>query len=202
MKLSFVLWGAGFLPTTHIASAFQIRHHLSPVVRAVSSCAPPLASLVNIDESTGRDIGALDEWANACGVQRVEGFELDNEDGGLDWSVVTNEPLAEGSPVLSVPNEMILSSTRVREELGSAVEDAVGQLRRLGANDQVPQFYLFIKILTMYEMGEQSPWFPWLNSLPRLYYNAVSMTSKSDESWHAVALRSFQALTSFYRVFF
>jgi hypothetical protein len=91
---------------------------------------------------------------------------------------MSTEPIQEASPVLFIPNEMILSSTRARQELGT-VEAAVGQLNRLGASDQVSEFCLFVKILAeYYENGDQSPWFPWLNSLPRLFYNAVSMTSE------------------------
>ena len=32
------------------------------------------------------------------------------------------------------------------------------------------------RILAEYEKGDQSPFFPWLNSLPRQFYNGVSMT--------------------------
>jgi hypothetical protein len=118
----------------------------------------------------------MDEWATSCGVQRSNGFHYASEDG-LDWSAMTTEPIQEASPVLFIPNEMILSSTRARQELGTA-EAAMGQLNRLGASDQVSEFCLFVKILGEYENGDQSPWFPWLNSLPGLFYNAVSMTSE------------------------
>lgn len=33
-----------------------------------------------------------------------------------------------------------------------------------------------LKILVEYEKGEESPWYAWLNSLPRYYTNAASMT--------------------------
>lgn len=136
-----------------------------------------LGALVNIAESTERDMGTFDEWATACGVQRSEGFQLTSEDG-LDWSVMTTQPLQEGDPVLYVPGEMVFSSQAAQQELAQLgnVQDAVDYLGRLGAMDQVPQFYLFLKTLLEYERGDQSPWFPWLDSLPRLYYNAVSMT--------------------------
>lgn len=70
---------------------------------------------------------------------------------------------------------MILSSSRTRQEIGD-VENAVDYLMRHGASAQVPTFLLVLKVLSEYEKGDQSPWFPWLNSLPRLFYNAVSMT--------------------------
>lgn len=36
--------------------------------------------------------------------------------------------------------------------------------------------FLLYRILAEYEKGDQSPYFPWLNSLPRQFYNGVSMT--------------------------
>lgn len=33
-----------------------------------------------------------------------------------------------------------------------------------------------VKILAEYEKGQESPFYPWLNSLPRQYFNGVSMT--------------------------
>lgn len=136
---------------------------------------------ISIDEGTPRDIGSMDEWATMCQVQRVEGFQLSpNDESGLDWSVYTNQDIAANSPVLFVPSNMILSSTRLRHELGDPVlNESIEYLSRLGMGDQVPQFILFVKLLLEYQQGDQSPYFPWLNSLPRLYYNAVSMTSTS-----------------------
>lgn len=150
------------------------RHsHAAVPWRGTSSLAA-----INIDEHANRDISAMGEWAMNCGVQRVEGFQLTTTEDGLDWSVMTTQPLAANSPVLLVPNNAILSSSRAQQELEQVgnIQDAVDQLGRLGAGDQIPLFYLFCKILLEYERDDQSPYFPWLNSLPRLYFNAVSMT--------------------------
>ena len=38
---------------------------------------------------------------------------------------------------------------------------------------------LMIKVLLELEKGQDSPWFPWFNSLPRYYTNAASMTPVS-----------------------
>jgi hypothetical protein len=35
---------------------------------------------------------------------------------------------------------------------------------------------LMVKIMAEYEKGEESPYFPWLNSMPRQFYNGVAMT--------------------------
>lgn len=129
--------------------------------------------MVDIQENIPRDVNGLQEWAQNNGVQRVDGFQLGSEDG-LDWYAGTTQPLAQGSPILSIPGPMILSTAATRRELN--VDAAVDQLARLGAGNDVPEFYLFCKVLAEYQNGDQSPWFPWLNSLPRLYYNAISMT--------------------------
>jgi hypothetical protein len=68
----------------------------------------------------------------------------------------------------------------VAQELNAAsqggVAAAVDQLGRIGGQNSVADFYLFLKLLVEYEQEDNSPFAPWLDSLPRLYYNSVSMT--------------------------
>jgi len=121
------------------------------------------------------------------GVQKSEAFEItsnmnpnnvDIEYDILDYedvSVTTNQNLPAGSPVLYVPNEMILSSHNAYQELGR-LEDTEHLLGSLDATDQLAYLYLVVKILMEYERGEESPWYPWLNSLHRYYSNGASMT--------------------------
>jgi len=145
----------------------------SPAVHPRPRRATGLSVVINLDENTPRDTATMEEWATACGVQRASGFQLTSE--GKDVSVVTTEDLGQESPVLFVPSQMILSSRAACEELGRIVA-AEERLVSVKASDHVPQFYLFLKILREYELGDQSPWFPWLNSLPRYYSNGASMT--------------------------
>ena len=161
----------------------------SPSVTAATTFRPrPLASttwsqqtgtvassVVDLDYTAPRDIATLEEWTASCGVQRASGFQLTSDDGGVDVSVMTTEDLAAENPVLFVPNEMILSSAAAMQEIGR-MQAAEERLVSVKASDHVPQFYLFLKILREYELGDQSPWFPWLNSLPRYYSNGASMT--------------------------
>lgn len=138
------------------------------------------AAWINIDETANRDIWGMDEWANQCGVQRSSGFELviqdQEENGRPDVSVLTSKDLPAQSPVLWVPGEMILSSDRVYQEFGGYLEEAEKLLQSLNILDQRRHFVLMLKILVEYEKGDQSPWFPWLNSLPRYFSNGASMT--------------------------
>lgn len=137
---------------------------------------------MDIDENTPREIESLDEWATSCGVQKAGGFQLtqtSQEGEPLDVGVLTVEDLPADSPVLYVPNEMILSSRQVQQELGS-VEVAENLLdllaKRTSSSNNAAGFYLMLKILTEYEQGDLSPWFPWLNSLPRYFSSGSSMT--------------------------
>ena len=49
-------------------------------------------------------------------------------------------------------------------------------LANLGETNRLPLFRLMVKILVEYENGDQSPYYPWLNALPRLFFNGVAMT--------------------------
>jgi hypothetical protein len=128
----------------------------------------------------------MEQWAYQCGVQGTDGLQLvaDSDMGpntvGMhqqhsDVSLMTSYDIAANSPVLFVPSEMILSSNKAVEEFGR-LEDAEKLIKSLNAESELRQYYLMVKILVEYEKGEASPWFPWLNSLPKVFFNAASMT--------------------------
>ena len=120
------------------------------------------------------------QWADVCGVQKADGFELTSDDGGFDVYARTVSDLPAGSPVVFVPEQMILSSNKAAAELRTdEMEDAEKLLKSLNAEDEIRHFYLMIKVLLELEKGQDSPWFPWFNSLPRYYTNAASMTPVS-----------------------
>ena len=148
--------------------------------------------VINTQENSPRDIQSLQEWAQACEVQRAEGFQLtvpssDDDDAyiiqqelgleNVDVFATTTMDIPANSPVLWVPAQMILSSHRAMEELRSQdMEAAEQRIEKSNANTELRQYYLMLKILVEYEKGQASPWFLWLNALPRYFSNAVSMT--------------------------
>jgi hypothetical protein len=134
------------------------------------------AQYVETAEYVERDVWTFDEWANSCGVQKCEGFQLTTQDG-LDYFAITNQNLPAGTPIVYVPPEMVLSSNRAQEEFGRSLQNSEDQIKAGGIANQIPIFRLGVKILAEWEKGESSPWFYWLNSLPRLFSNGVSMTS-------------------------
>lgn len=179
MKLHFAfLCGSLFAGSATAFSQQQFSHKYVFV-------STRLQAFVDINEDTPRDVWTMEEYMANCGVQRAEGFQIydSSEEIGasapeLDFAVYTSADLPAESPVLSIPAELILSSKTVRDtELKGIVEAAEASLQILGVKtDQFGMFHLFLKILMEYEKGDESPWFPWLNSLPRKYSNGASMT--------------------------
>jgi hypothetical protein len=140
------------------------------------------SSFVDISEGTPRDIAAMDEWAVTCGVQRSDGFEFTEEETPMNDSLEINVGVATftdiqaGQAVLMVPNAMMLSGSQARAEIGPipVAEELLSKLHP--AHDHLPQFFLLLQVMKQYQFGSQSPWFPWLNSLPRFFSNGSSMT--------------------------
>mmetsp|Transcript_50916 Transcript_50916/g.122757 ORF Transcript_50916/g.122757 Transcript_50916/m.122757 type:complete len:561 (-) Transcript_50916:2114-3796(-) len=166
-----------------------------------SSYAPPPSSPrldIDLNEYAYRDIQTFQQWAlEQCGIQTCDGFQLyDEDDDNVDGSgqntqqqqqqqqqpnrqnmgVMTSLGLEENSPVVFVPSSVILSSTRIKQEEFGTLEEAERRLVSAKASDHVPQFYVFLKILLELQLGQQSPYFHWFNSLPRYYSNGSSMT--------------------------
>ena len=138
---------------------------------------------ISIEETAPRNFDNLEDWASACGVQKADGVQLitesadvaDNGVTDINVGIMTTQNIAAGQPVLFVPNDMIISASKVREEFGID-RSAETLLGRLGKSEDLPQYYLMLKILSEYEKGEASPYFPWLNGLPRYFSNGSSMT--------------------------
>ena len=152
--------------------------------------------VVDTAEYVERDVFTFDEWASRVGVQRCEGLQLTKNDGS-DYFAITNQAIPAGSPVVYVPGEMVISSNRAQEEFGQSLQNAEERIKEGGVGNQIPIFRLGVKILVEWEKGEQSPWYYWLNSLPRLFSNGVSMTPACFEAlppyagWLAVSVKSF-----------
>jgi hypothetical protein len=172
MKLHFCL-ASSLLAT---AFAFQTapfpKQRLAPLKVGYGT----MVGTVDIEESAQRDVYTMQSWAQSFGAQVAPGFELTTMDGN-DWSVVTNQYLQAGSPILYVPSQMIISSSAVEREFGGNLVSAEYALTQFdGTAQRLPLFRLMIKILAEHEKGQESPYFPWLNSLPRRFFNGAAMT--------------------------
>ena len=134
-------------------------------------------TVASIDRDTYRDIGTMQNWAVQCGVQADEGFCMLEQtvDGHEDWYAATSTGGMQGQSVLYVPNEMIFSANQIIQEYETYAQPSLDILAGKGLIRFDQQFYLFLRILVEYEAGDQSPWYPWINSLPRKWNTAASM---------------------------
>ncbi|KAL7473307.1 hypothetical protein ACHAXS_013771 [Conticribra weissflogii] len=133
------------------------------------------AGVVNLASSVERDVYTMADWAASYGVQQAAGVQLTSYDG-KDYFAATDQDIPAGSPVMYVPNDLTFTSSKAAMEFGGSLGEAESQLINAGLEDKVPLFRVFVKILAEYEKGENSPWYTWLNSLPRIYNTGASMT--------------------------
>eukprot|EP00571_Detonula_confervacea_P002717 CAMPEP_0172325930 /NCGR_PEP_ID=MMETSP1058-20130122/55079_1 /TAXON_ID=83371 /ORGANISM="Detonula confervacea, Strain CCMP 353" /LENGTH=390 /DNA_ID=CAMNT_0013042573 /DNA_START=191 /DNA_END=1363 /DNA_ORIENTATION=- len=121
----------------------------------------------------------MEAWAQQYGMQKANGVEFYSEDGS-DYQLMTQAFIAAGDSILFVPTDIILSSNthKMNEEFGESLQEAEVALVNIDreAASRLPLFRLMVKILSEYDKGQDSPFYPWLNSLPREFYNGVSMT--------------------------
>jgi SET domain len=137
-------------------------------------------SALQLEETTPREYNNFVNWAGYYGVYTENGFQITEQNG--DWSVMTNMPIRNGARVLFVPAMLTIASQRVRQEDFAAYEATIAQyFDRPHPNalpndeDLAPKFYLFLKILQEYELGDQSPYFAWMDALPRKFSTAVDL---------------------------
>lgn len=138
--------------------------------------------LLSVDENAPRDVPTMEQWAAQSGIQRDPGLELFQDASCVlqnpnDWSARAAGPLQSGQPIVLVPREIAWNSQDVKQEFGEALTPAIKFLSQNGvAPEDIPKFYLLVKLLQHVGAGEQSPYYPWLNAMPRIYFNAASMT--------------------------
>mmetsp|Transcript_20552 Transcript_20552/g.37458 ORF Transcript_20552/g.37458 Transcript_20552/m.37458 type:complete len:465 (-) Transcript_20552:144-1538(-) len=152
-----------------------------PLPSTATTSLHQYAATINIAEDAPRDIPSFEEWASYGGIQKADGFQLisnqvDNADY-LDISAMTTQDIPASTPVVYVPSECILSANAAMQEFAGCIEnDVLDLLKANGYGTEMRQYYLILKILSEVEKGTESPWYQYLNSLPRYYSNGASMT--------------------------
>ena len=91
-----------------------------------------------------------------------------------DYTCYAVDELPAGTPVLSVPSSILLNSYDIKYNEVGELTRAEQFLTKL--KEPLPLFYLFVKLLYEYSLGESSPYYDWLDSLPRAYDTGTSMT--------------------------
>lgn len=157
--------------------AFQVSKHGTNSYAASSSPTQLFSTTLSLERTAQREIDEFQGWAGSCGVQPENGFCLEGDlvDENEDYYAATSTGAAQGSRLLYVPGEMILSSSRIAEEYNGYIDGSLEILSQTGVQHLQEQFYLFVKVLLEYEQGEESPYFPWFQAMPRKWNTAVSM---------------------------
>lgn len=100
---------------------------------------------IDVDEEAPRDIQTFEEWAYNCGAQS-SGFQLTSDDG-MDVYAATSQDLPTGSPVVFVPEHMILSSTKAMAELRTPeMNGAEKVVLSVNAESEMRHYYLMLKV--------------------------------------------------------
>lgn len=133
-------------------------------------------SAVQIDEYATRDYDSFVEWGNNYGLSQENGFQLSEQFG--EWGIMAGQNAQAGSRLLFVPAMLRITSSRVRQEEFPQLEPAIAQFfdatNSKGQQNLDCQFYLFLKVLQEYEQQESSPYYAWLNALPRKFRTALT----------------------------
>jgi len=123
-----------------------------------------------------RDISPLEEWCRGFGAQTAPGVQIVKVGRQENYGIKTTQAIPKGGPVMFIPTQLALSSSNIQQEFAGSLDQSENFLTQHGASDRLPLFRLMVKILAEYEKLDQSPYFPWLNAMPRTFYNGVSMT--------------------------
>jgi hypothetical protein len=124
---------------------------------------------IDVSESAPRDISSLLEWSSNVGIQ----YDLtltsstDADSSKEDVLAIATRDLQAGECVLYVPNEVMLTTNSMQQFDNSAANLHPSEL---------PAFSLFLQLLEQYQLDTESPYYGYLNSLPRYYTNGASMT--------------------------
>ena len=166
------------------ATAFQPSHPLTR--RTTSSPNTPhqrhptslYNNYIDLSESSPRDVDTMISWAQSYGIQH--NFDICPTSSykqlkdANDRTCYALSDLPAGTPILSVPSSVLLHSLNIKYNEVGELERAEQFLRKL--REPLPLFYLYVKLLYEYSLGDTSPYYDWLNSLPREYDTGTSMT--------------------------
>jgi len=162
-------------------SAFQVPITQQTQPRQSSSittlCSLPTSQKVSLHPQAPRNYQSFVDWANYYGVIE-ENFSL--QPSSNNWGAAATQPANVGSRVLFVPAMLRLTSEQLRQDEFAHVEPVIAQsIDGTTSNGEINlqnHFLLFLKILQEYDLGDQSPFHPWLDAMPRQFNTAIEFS--------------------------
>jgi hypothetical protein len=122
----------------------------------------------------------LSTWALDWGVVLADGLQL-TEKFYDDWTLTITEPVEQGSPILTVPSHVILTSD-IRDDAYLPYYDEsdmrnvytwmsleMGEEQTIFQQNYLPEFMLIFKLLREVYLGKNSRWYVWWQSLPQSF---------------------------------
>mmetsp|Transcript_592 Transcript_592/g.1422 ORF Transcript_592/g.1422 Transcript_592/m.1422 type:complete len:1052 (+) Transcript_592:263-3418(+) len=127
-------------------------------------------------ESESRDMGSLSAWARGSQIVFADGIEL-TEDAFGDWSLSTTKLVEQGTPVLTVPSQVILTSDISGDSFAPYYSERDMETTRgwmetelengsQSKQDYLPEYMLVYKLIREVCLGSRSRWYSWWKSLP------------------------------------
>jgi len=121
-----------------------------------------------------RDISNLPEWAaeNKIEVSPVASLSLNS---GEDYGITLKKSSEQYEMILSVPKGLVLDSEYIRREWYEYLEPALDFIKNSGLRESALNFVLLVKIMHEHNLGKDSRWNSWIESLPRTFDTGVCM---------------------------
>ena len=112
------------------------------------------------------------QWAVDSGVEFAPGTEIVADAEG-DWSVELVQPKQQGTTILTIPSDLILSS----ESLDGSNLYRWMEQNMLHDTYFLPECLLVVGLLGELSKGESSRWHTWMNSLPISFSTGIYLDS-------------------------
>lgn len=155
---------------------------------AVFSTMPQQGYQLDVSEYSPRNGQGFIEWATNNGVL-MENFQMQPLEDDNNWGVFSPQGGTAGSRALFVPNMLRMTTQNIRQQDFPHMEPLIQQRiltksKRFqnGDVELANHFYLFLKVLQEWEMGPNSPYYAWMDALPRKFNTAVNFSPKETDS--------------------
>lgn len=125
-------------------------------------------------KSSDRDISSLGDWAakNQISISPSTSITLDSGD---NYGITLNKSTKQYETILSIPKELVLDSESIRKEWYEDLKPALDYIENSGLDESTLNFVLIVKIIYEHNRKEESTWYEWIESLPRVFDTGVCM---------------------------
>jgi hypothetical protein len=146
-------------------------------VLSKTALSATVAYKVDVTETAPRNGYSFMEWASHYGIM-PENFQLQPIQGDVNWGVVATQPARAGQRALFVPSMLRMFTPNIKQQefpnIAPMIQQKIDPKTSNGDIDLANHFYLFLKVLKEYDLGTESPYYAWLDALPRKFNTAVN----------------------------